>query len=220
MSKSQILKDLVGGEERLESVLMRLKVILADLENEEINKWINSEIQGYETVNDVPPYRVLKGRPIGTYMLGNLKHTNASIPLNHISTELREQMLTINITDGALGIKSLLDSTSEVGRPVPAEVCQRLSHVGFYLSGMRIEVSPNQLQGIVANIKNKVTNIIMKLEKDFGNLDSLDVFSGEGSPKELESIQQYIISVIYDNSITIGDENKIKTSNVGHKGEV
>lgn len=223
MARSQIIKDLVNGDNNIESVLLRLKIILSDLENEKINKWIDSEIQGYENPEDVPLYRILYGEPIGTFILGNpnygLKHTNHRVPLGHLEKEMREDLLTVPLTDGVLGIKSLLESQSQVGKPIPTEFCHAISNHKLFINSMNVSVSINKLQGVIANIKTKLLNILLKIEKEYGNLDALDTLSDKTNTQTLESIEQYIINVIFeDNSVRFGNNNKIKSSEIGHRG--
>ena len=55
---------------------------------------------------------------------------------------------------------------------------------------------------------------LLYLEKEFGNLDDLDIDISTKSKEELTSIIKYIQINLYDNSITIGDNNKIKKSNI------
>ncbi|RDY72560.1 hypothetical protein DXT76_01065 [Halobacillus trueperi] len=221
MAKSQILKDLVSGEEKLDSVLTRLKVILADLGNEEINKWINNEIQGYGEGDEVPPYRVLTGEPMGDFYLGNgvkgYQYSKSRVPIGKLDKEMQKDVLTLHLTDGISSLIHMQYSDSQLIKPIPAEFCGTLSQPGLQVLKLSIHYSKNQIHGVVANIKNKLTDIVMKLDKDFGNLDDLDVFSEEDPQQELEAIQQYIINVIFeDKSITIGDGNRIKDSDIGH----
>jgi hypothetical protein len=66
MSRSQLLKDVVNGNVSIETILLRLKVILSDLNNETIENWVNGELKGFNGAKDVPSYRILKGTAFGT----------------------------------------------------------------------------------------------------------------------------------------------------------
>ncbi|UZJ78761.1 hypothetical protein [Fictibacillus sp. KU28468] len=223
MARSQILKDLVSGSGTLESVLIRLKVILSDLENYEINKWIESEIQGYDNSIELPNYRILQGQAIGMYTLGNpfyrIEHTNSPVPLAHLSKLDIKTILTLYLKDGVSAVLSLIKKEGPKQIKVPSETCQVVSQENLQVYRMTLNFSDNQFQGVISSVKTRLTSIILKLEKEFGNLDSLDVFSNEDDKQKLERIEQYIINVIYDKSITIGDNNKIKSSIIGHGGE-
>lgn len=54
----------------------------------------------------------------------------------------------------------------------------------------------------------------MFLEKEFGSLDSLDIDLSVKSEEEIKSIIQYIQINLYDNNISIGDNNKIRNSKI------
>lgn len=45
MARSQLLKDIVNGKENMESILLRLKVILSDLDSQPIIEWVNGELE-------------------------------------------------------------------------------------------------------------------------------------------------------------------------------
>ena len=50
---------------------------------------------------------------------------------------------------------------------------------------------------------------------EFGNLDELDIDVTSKGPEELQDISEKIILIIYhDQSVTIGDNNKIKDSTI------
>lgn len=55
------INDLLLQKEESEDISQQKYAI------EEINKWINSEIAGYEEnhLDDLPPYRIIRGRAIG-----------------------------------------------------------------------------------------------------------------------------------------------------------
>lgn len=56
MAKSKIIKDLVNDEISIEIALNRTKIITNELNNNALEKWINSEVLGYDT-SDIPSYR-------------------------------------------------------------------------------------------------------------------------------------------------------------------
>lgn len=61
MSRSLILKEIISGEGNIETSLLQLKVILSSIKNKDIQTWIESELNGYKNVDDIPDYRVIHG---------------------------------------------------------------------------------------------------------------------------------------------------------------
>ena len=55
--------------------------------------------------------------------------------------------------------------------------------------------------------------MLLELEKTFGYLDEMDLNIGSMTSEELETINDRIVTIIFnDNSIHIGDGNKISES--------
>ena len=79
----------------------------------------------------------------------------------------------------------------------------------------RVVIGSQFVQNIFSVIENKLLDIFMILEKEFGNLDSLDIDVSGKSEEELHKISEKMVVVIYnDNRVTVGNGNKIKDSNI------
>jgi hypothetical protein len=220
MARSQLLKDLVRGNESIENILLRLKVILSDLDNELIMNWIDGELQGY-VKEDVPSYRVRKGELMGTYILNyQFKYTDAPVPVEYVLDEERvNQLKTISITDSITALQNVLDDKNEnnYGKIIPTALCHYMSTEEFQIAGMRTIVASNQLDGIVSKVKSKLVDIVMELEKQFNNLDEMDIKSQvEENQSKKEKVVLNIEQIIYDSSIKIGDKNRFSKSKLGH----
>lgn len=220
MAKSQLLKDFVMNEGNLETILLRLKVILTDLQDETILKWVNGELSGYK--EDVPEYRILTGIPIGTFVVnGRVQYTEASVPLSgRMSKEDIFSTTTMEMTDSINVINNLLNSEQKdnIARRIPTEICHSISDYQLQIASMRIAFSSNQLDGIVSSVKSKILDVIMLLEKNFENIDELDILSQvEEEPQVTQEVIYHIQQVVFGDSteIEIGDKNKIKGSSIG-----
>jgi hypothetical protein len=221
MARSQLLKDIVSGKENIENILLRIKVILSDLDNELIMNWVNGELQGYKNIEDVPSYRILKGRPEGTYIVNNqIKYTNASVPLEGLlSKETIDELNTLKVRDSIMAIKNILDgdNRNNYSKPVDTYFCHSISIAELQIASMKISFSSNQLDGILSNVKSKLVEIVMELEKQFEHLDELDIKPQvEENLSKKEKAVYNIGQIIYDGSITVGDKNKISGSKLGH----
>lgn len=221
MARSQLLKDVVGGKESIESILLRLKVILSDLDNDSIMNWVEGELKGYKDEYDVPPYRVLKGAPRGTYIINHVaQYSNANVPLRHIlSEDLIDKMVTLDVTDSIGALQNILNSENRnhYQKLIPTEFCHTISTMELQITGMTIYYGANQLDAIVSNVKAKLVDVIMELEKQFENLDDLDISDQvEVNREKKEEVVGNIQQIIFDHSINVGDKNKIGRSMLGH----
>jgi len=221
MSRSQLLIDVVSGQVKIENILLRLKVILSDLGNDLIMNWVNGELQGYKKEETVPKYRILKGRPMGTYLVnGGYQYTNALVPLEHLLPEEHiDKLKTLEARESIATIQNVLngENRDNYGKPVDTYFCHAISNDELQILGMRVAFSSNQLDEIVSNVKSKLVDIVMELEKQFDDLDNLDIKSQlQENYLKKENAVYNIEKIIYDGSINIGDKNKFSKSALGH----
>jgi hypothetical protein len=221
LGKSQLLKDFVKNDYNLESILMRLKVILSDLKDDSILEWINGELSGFKKMS-LPEYRILKGRAVGTFVVNQrVQYTNASVPLKgRLLKEDIEKLLTVEIKDSVNVLLNILQSENKdnVGISIPTEMCHSISDYNLQIVSMRIAISSSQLDGILATVKSKILDILLLLEKNFENIDDLDILSQiEENPNMAQEVIYNIQQAVFGDviEIEIGDKNKIKNSAFG-----
>ncbi|MCC1486763.1 hypothetical protein LB312_05750 [Bacillus tropicus] len=220
MARSQLLKDTVSGKEKLENILLRLKIILSDLDNDLIMQWIQGELQGYEEDAELPGYRKLKGNIVGNYILnGRAEISNSSVPLSHlVSLDEIEKLRDISITDSVKTLEEILSSENKenFGSVIPASYCHAISNVSIQIIGMRVKCPSNLLSKVVSNVKSKLVDVILELENQYENLDELDIKSQvEEDVNKKKEVIFNIEKIIYDESIKLGDKNKVKESRIG-----
>lgn len=222
MARSQLLKDIVNGKENMESILLRLKVILSDLDSQPIIEWVNGELEGYKGKTDIlPEYRVLKGTPIGTYIVNyNAKYTNAQVPLTLLikDNEVYDNVITLHVIESFSAIQNMLnkENRENISKMIDTGFCHAISTEELQITGMNVRFGSNQFDDIVSKVKSKLIDIVMELEKQFINLDELDIGKqvNEDTTKRDEVVVN-IQNIIYDESVKIGDKNKISKSRLG-----
>ncbi|RUL51097.1 AbiTii domain-containing protein [Lysinibacillus antri] len=226
MARSNLLKDTVSGQVDVENILLRLKIILSDLDDENILGWIEGELRGYGEEDIVPDYRIIKGRPMGTYVVnGHAKYSEALVPLNFtiLGKEMIDEMLTLNVRDGISTIEKNLNSKNRdrLGKPIATEICHTISNYELQILSMTIRYAANDFEAILSKVKGKIVDIIMVLEKNFGSsaIDEMDISEQViDDPEKREEAATYINQLVYNEnptSIELGNKNKIKNSTIG-----
>lgn len=61
MKRSKIIVEVANGSKKLTDALFELKILLSDLDNSEIDLWIDPELKGYGADDKMPEYRGLDG---------------------------------------------------------------------------------------------------------------------------------------------------------------
>lgn len=218
MPKSKIIKELANSEIDTVTALKRLKVLLFKLKKDEVNLWLSAELNGYKNSDGLPDYRIYRGQATGSFIIGRMKYQNTPIPLSGVSKELREDLLKVCFRESISAISSMQGETLHM--TIPPEYYPYLTkgnNIDGFIS-VKITVPQTAPTQIINAVEDKVLEILCLLEDEFGLLDELDIDFSVKPPEELERVCQNIINIIsIDNSISIGNDNKITKSKVGSK---
>lgn len=228
MAKSKIIKELANGTIDTQTALKRAKVLLQELDNEDVLRWINYEIEGYATDLDVPEYRKIGGQLYGSYfkgsMMSHMKYTHVPLPLGKMPTESKQALLVTDITQGIETLKRMVteseqSETKTLARGIPADFYPYIATCNndpyMIITSASIELNMPQILNIFSKVESILLDILFYLEKQFGNLDELDIDTTTKNEDEIKEIIEHIQVIIYNNhSVSIGDNNKIKDSTI------
>jgi len=220
MAKSKIIRDLANDDSDVVKALKRLKVLMKGLGDTKINSWINNELAGYQDINDLPEYRITQGNLYGTFIVGTryngMQYTDCPLPISPENDSIRDIILSARTTDSISSILHIINSNKIPGVPIPPEyypLLQKGTGITVLISATtRVDIT--FFQDIVARVESILIDILCALENEFGVLDSLDIEFPENPEEKNTIIQQLTQYIYFDNSITIGDNNKIKDSDI------
>ena len=232
MAKSKIIKELANGETDTITALKRAKVLLMEFDNPQVSEWINYEIIGYPADAELPDYRQTRGNLMGSYFRGTMVSymtcKNVSIPLGKMPDDLQEKLLTVVFRDGLEALRKLAQDVSEengqLGKTISADFFPAMANYNddpcMMITSARVVVGSQLLNNIFSVIENKLLDVLVLLEKEFGCLDDLDLDMSTKTEEEINSLNERLVVLIYnDNSVTIGNENKIKGSTIASSVE-
>jgi hypothetical protein len=103
----QIQGDIINPQVRLETILLKAKVLAHYLDNDELKKWVKNELNGYSDRESLPDYRVISTALLGTFSNGVYTHPNRSISIASIPSELRDVAGKVCFTQNIVGIEEM-----------------------------------------------------------------------------------------------------------------
>lgn len=216
MARSKIIKEIVNNEISLEVGLSRIKVIVYSLKNDTVSNWISSELNGYDNDDVVPPYRSISSDKIKySGLCGTMQLTNVDSSIYVFPKEISDNLKRNFVREGIATIE-------EKAKP-NMTITKNLIHLSEYMyennetqcTSLYQIYSSSQFKGILAKIKQIIIDILLELENEFGNLDEMDINLEEKSKKDLKKFNQILVQIIYkDESVKIGDKNKITDTNI------
>jgi len=217
MVKSKLIKDFARNTIDLESALKQLKLLLVDLNKKELVDWVNYELQGYPENVEIPSYRTHSGSLKGTFLNFNTQCKNVPIPLKTDTPgEIKEYTEKVRFKESISSLKRLQLGKGQVELSLPGnllpsiQMCSAVSMT--YLMSASIQISDIAITEILSTVENKIMDIFIALEEEFGPLDNLEIDLSNSDDNDIQKTQKIIYNIIYDNHIEIGDNNKIKNS--------
>ena len=227
MPRSKIIKELANGTVGTLIALKRTKVLLTEFDNVELNTWINNEITGYPKDAEIPAYRVVRGSLMGSYFKGSMAShmtwNHVSIPLGKMPKDLQDSLLNIRFIEGVEALKQLVEkcdsSSIQLGKQINADFFPVIAHYNedpyMMITSAMVEISSQCIHNIFSTIENRLLDVLILLEKEFGVLDDLDIdIDSKSKDERIEIVKQLHVIIFNDHSVNIGDGNKIKDANI------
>ncbi len=224
MAKSTIIKELANNQISMEVALQRLMIIASDLENEELSAWAEAELHGYSQSDALPEYRNIQSiHFVYSGINGSFKVTNCPFTFTSVLEEKLSDIYNVPIMDSVSSLQNFVDNPDKQSYRRDFSMLNGyvLQRTGIQCTSIYQTVPLNFLQKILSQIKTILMNVFLKLDKEYGCLDDLDVDTTEKTPEEVEKINEVVNNYIFiDNSINVGDRNKLKGSGIfgGGKG--
>ena len=215
MERSKIIIDLIRNEIDVVQAMDILYIMLQDIKDTKIKKWLENEINGYSKKASLPEYRILESNVVGTYIAGNLKCTNQPIPLKpELIKEYTQNQIRCSLNEiQQMAIAEKESKSHMLEIPMHSVLATQISMINGEVISAHKELSLCAFTNILNKLKRKILNIFLNLEKEYGNLDNYYIdFSNK--QKEQKVIKN-IINIINDNSFHIGNENQIESSKIG-----
>lgn len=193
MVKSQLIKDITINKISIEEGLQRLLLISSELNNEELMKWILGELNGYKDGDSLPEYRKNIGSQLKySGINGSFQVENQILQKSFLPKELQKAIEETSIRTSIRSIEKTIDNRDTVGVDLTAAAGYVFERTGIQCLKIFQVYNHISLDGIIANVKNKLIIILLSLEKEFGNLDSLDINVETITNEQFESIEQNI----------------------------
>lgn len=210
MAKSKIIKELANKEISLEVAFNRLLIIASDIGNTDLIDWATNELNGYSNDSKIPKYREGKmGHIVYSGINGHLQVRNQPLPLSVFDKEILDY-IKVNYFDQDIATigRFAFGNNGEIGLDLTELAGNAYKNSSIQCISISMKFPKEMFLGILSVIRTKLLKIFIELEKNFGCLDNLDI---DTNGRKLKEINNKLNIIIYeDNSVTIGDGNKLK----------
>ncbi len=172
-----IQNDLISPKQDISAILRKCRVLAHRLGNEEFQRWVEQELDGYTRDAELPQYRILDVQSYG-YFSGPFGSglNNAPIPPSCIPKEFRETISKAYLRDPISYYDSLVkEKDSGVFKaPIPADllvlVGDKIYENMNCMSAYR-EIPYGAIAALLDTIKNRILSFVLELEDVIPDVD-------------------------------------------------
>lgn len=204
-----LINDVTDKSISITDVLIKAKVLAFKLKNEELQSWINEELNGYN--GDLPQYRILHSQVIGELSNGYQRAKNYPIPLTSLNKDQREKMTTGYLHQSISTLDDFVNKSEEnrMIMNIPPELYGFLSKDldnGYVIEFARKVIDKTQIIQVLTSIRSKLLDFLLKLDEEAGDKTNIKDLS-EGLIKE--KVASLFSASVFGNNTTIivGDNN-------------
>jgi hypothetical protein len=227
--KNQIenIIDSLGHNEKLETILLKTKILLFRFGETEALNWIDKELNGYSKQDELPKYRIVKSKTLTTIKNYNVIQRNIPAPIINLTKEIQKSLTSSKIYESISVIELIANSTENLlTSNLPIEFHQLFQNElpkNIYIHEAYRVIQKSHIVEIISIIRLRLLDFMLKIEDKFPDNASLEEAKTIASKTEIGKTFGFImnININGDNAtITNGNSNHIEQHNSVQKNDI
>ena len=174
---ADVVDSLTRGSSRVADTLRQSKILAHEIGLPEFRSWIDHELNGYSKDEQLPLYRICKAQNLATLVGPGGVVRNKALPTSHLPEDIRSHVESIYFRQGVGELEAMAneDGLSSVW---PADVVRSLGRTlritGGEIADVRSPVPRYAVQGVLDNVKNRLLDFALELQKETSPGTSVD----------------------------------------------
>jgi hypothetical protein len=220
------MRDVADTTKSLSSILFQARLLARELKSEELNGWVQLELNGYTEESELPDYRVVNPIFFG-YFNGSFGSATKNVLLSTdtLPDEFRDHIANLRLAQNIASLEQLLAADTEVYNfPQPGAVVQAFRIYGDQISMQVLNhvngvITKPAIVGILHTIRTRLLEFLIKLADQHQELETDDSATSRIPVHDVEKATKTII--LHNSSLTFfqqGGSSMGDTYNAGQVG--
>lgn len=195
MNQFSSLIDEVADQQNhsLSDVLMKAKVLASRLRSRKFRQWVDSEINGYDSGQQLPEYRVV-GAKIEGWFAGHFGMEMAGVPMSasHLAPDYRRIFDSRKVANGISYVEDLVKGEGDIGIWMDGAAVNYLRKHGTRVNGMILNqvfqgVPRHALISLLASVRSRLLDFLLELRDRYPELEKSDEATTQVSESEVDA---------------------------------
>ena len=214
----RIQESLTDGQTNIAPILLKLRLLAAKLNSEELGNWIRYESEGYPENINVPNYRKIPVSFTASFVGPRYRIQNASVPNYLVEKIAGQQWVKHNFRQSISEMEDLISKAQQGIVHIDASDLILLLQGKFYpdctCTSVSGTFSASFLIGIQNTVRYRVLEFTIQLEKSIPLISSIKFSQAKEQNKknidQNKQVTQIFNNTIYGGYTSINSENNIQ----------
>jgi hypothetical protein len=205
----EIIELLSSDTGSLNNALLKAKVLLHKLGEKDLITWVNSELNGYNSIDDLPGYRVFKVSVMGNFSNLTYRYQDQPLPLAHLDKKLRQCLETTHLNQSVAVLESYAKDESDLQVTIAPELYPALSKGlsgGYHIENAWGKHSAGAILQAITEVRSRLLDFVLELSERIPEELAEDKMKERS--KEIGTSELFRNAVFGDNAtIVVGNSN-------------
>lgn len=205
----EIIAALTSESADLNTALLRTKVLLHQLGEKQLVRWVNAELKGYSPDDELPDYRVIDVEVLGNISNGAWRYSEQPLPLRHLPEKLRRNLETTYLRQSIAVLQKYAADESNLAITIAPEIFPHISKAfsgGYNVERAWGQPSSGIMLQVVNEVRTRLLDFILELSEELP--DSLTLNEIKEKATSIDVPAMFKNSVFgHNTTIIVGDNN-------------
>lgn len=217
----EIIEILSSDNPDLNNALFKTKVLLHQLGEDQAISWVNSELNGYPNIENIPDYRILNISVYSNLSNGVWHYTDQPLPTSHLDKKLRKKLQTHHLLQSIAVIESYAKDDKHLTITIAPELFPTLGKglsSGYFVERAWGKPSLGSMLQVITEVRSRLLDFVLDLSEKLP--EELDIREMKKKSKEIGTLDLFNNAVFGDNTtIVVGDHNIQNVQNLVVKND-
>ena len=174
-------------------LLRKCLVLAVRLRNEDFQRWVSQELNGYKNKSELPQYRIIKTNMFGHFTSAGSMLKNYPIPSFTIPEDFREDGMTVYLTNPISSLNHMVKNAKEDQFQFSwpndmVAIMRNRVYEGYSCQAAYRVVSANTIAGIIDTVKTRLLEFVLAIENENPNAGETQPGSESMPPERVKQI--------------------------------
>ena len=199
--------------------LLKTKVLLHQIGQKELVEWVNKELNGYADNDELPEYRIIQTKVVGTVVNMAYRYQNFDLPTMHLEEKWRRRFNQARLGQSLGSLQRLQEGDGQSIRfPVPVELTSLFTEAlerGNHVESAICVANISQIDNIFTQVRSRLLDFVLQLKGELGDLPEEEV--KPGAPGTANAANLFHNAVFGDGATIVVGNNNVQHVNSHNK---